>query len=196
MNYEKLIEADLGKMTKFTELENTHNEICSWVKCKPKGPIRSSDHYGRKAVKLLKAYGSTLLEAIPEDLQNTFKLHISTGKSNLPSVLWVSLVPRYKQVYNSMSVTICFGTQGEGVVLGIMDAVTMPQRWVPLTNRDPNTILVNLDHKTSKFKYNNKFHNPIEFSTEEINWNEFGVHVEDSLRKLKNTVDELFPSIA
>jgi len=139
------------------------NEICTWIQGKPKWAVRSSDAIGRKALLLLKEGARSFHENISEELRSQFYPSYSTGKSNLPSSLWIALIPRHRQVHNSMMVAICYGCAGEGAVVGVMDSVTMPQLWLPLEKRDPTAIEVNLNGPQSKFKFNNKFHNPVEF---------------------------------
>ena len=78
-----------------------NKEIDYWIKNKPSRAVRSSEPHGRNAVRRLKKLVKNILLNIPEDLKERFSCHISTGKSNLPTVLWVSLTPKGASVYNS-----------------------------------------------------------------------------------------------
>ncbi|MDO6447158.1 hypothetical protein Q4493_15410 [Colwellia sp. 1_MG-2023] len=147
-----------------SKIEIAHEGICKWIQKDREGPVRSSQPAGLNIIKKLKVLAKLMFISLPSDIKENYSVHISTGKSNLPSVLWVSLTPKGRSVYNSMSVTACFSHEATGCVLGVMDAVTFPQKWMPTIERQASEIKVNLNKKGAKYQYNGKYVNPKEFT--------------------------------
>jgi hypothetical protein len=177
--------------SKLVEVEKAHDALCTWVASKGKGAVRSSEPAGGRAIRLLKTYASALESNLPGSTRDATHIQISKGKSNLPSVLWVAVIPKYRNAYNSMSVATCFGAEGEGSVIGLMDAVTFPRRWLPVTKRDVASIRVNLNAAGSKFKYNDKFHNPKEFLRDDFSPQIAIEHIVQSVALLLGRLEEI-----
>jgi hypothetical protein len=176
------------------ELLLSHNKICDWIKNKPSRAVRSSEPHGRNAVRRLKKLVKNISLNIPEDLKSKFSFHISTGKSNLPTVLWVSLTPKGASVYSSMSVTACFSFEATGSVLGIMDAVTLPQCWLPTIHRKAeSSTFINLNKLGAKYLYNDKYVNPKEFSVDSFSSSDFISHIIESCEILSVEVEKRKP---
>jgi len=176
------------------ELMLSHNKICDWIKNKPSRAVRSSEPHGRNAVRRLKKLVKNILLNIPEDLKERFSCHISTGKSNLPTVLWVSLTPKGASVYNSMSVTACFSFEATGSVLGVMDAVTLPQRWLPTVPRKNDSMsFINLNKSGAKYLYNDMYFNPKEFYVDRFSSADFIGHIVESCEILSAEVEKRKP---
>ncbi len=163
------------------------------LKERPSYGIRSSDKIGLVVIKRLKMLSRELHKALPEDLKEHYRPEFSKGKSSLPRVLWVSLCPRRRAVYNSMSVTICFSFNGDGFVFGVIDSVTIPQRWLPTVQRQKNEITV--DVNAVNYKYNDVFHNPQEMQIDSLDLNVLRSHVIESSYILHKEILNRFPLI-
>jgi len=185
----------LGLVDTIAEIDRLHRQICDWIKSKPKRAIRSSDRDGTYIRALLKEFGKSFYDLLDNEFKPSFKVAVTKGKSNLPAVLWVALVPQERQVFNSMSLAACFGVDGEGSVLGVMDAVTYPQAWLPKRKRssDGTLIKVSLNAKGSKFKYDDKFHNPEEFLVDNFDPIRFQDHANLCAKILREEVVKRFP---
>lgn len=164
----------------------------SWCENRPTYSIRSSDNYGIRILKILKKLSIRLHNLLPEELKARFKPIFSRGKSSLPAILWVSLCPINKNVHSSMTVTICFSRSGNGFVCGIIDAIMIPQRWLELTKR--TDLKINIDVDSNNFKYNNVFHNPIEFEKSSISVKKLINHINHSSKLLNEVIIEKFPT--
>lgn len=173
-----------------SKIEIAHDAICDWVRKDRGGPVRSSQPSGIFIIKKLKRLAKMMYLSLDSNTKEHFSVHVSTGKSNLPSVLWVSLTPRGRSVYNSMSVTVCFSHEATGSVLGIMDAVTFPQKLIPTVERTKGDIKVNLNKPNAKYLYNSKYVNPIEFLYKSFDDELFINHLRCSCIKLYATLVE------
>ncbi len=172
----------------------SHNKVCDWIKNKPSRAVRSSEPHGRNAVRRLKKLAKNILLNMPEELKEKFSCNISTGKSNLPTVLWVSLTPKGGSVYNSMSVTVCFSFEATGSVLGVMDAVTLPQRWLPTIPRKvEGSAFINLNKSGAKYLYNDKYVNPKEFCANNFSSTDFVKHFVESCEILSAEFEKRKP---
>ncbi|MCP3893726.1 MAG: hypothetical protein GY706_03730 [Bacteroides sp.] len=119
-------------------------------------------------------------ECLNEDIRYKYWLQISKGQSNIPKVLWVSVLPKGKKVYSATSLTACFGINGEGIVVGVMDSVIRPQSIAPSVKRSEENILVDVDGIKPRAKYNDKFLNPLEITKENFSQDEFAEHIRES----------------
>lgn len=172
------------------DLEEQFTVICDLSRKynSEKGAIRSSEPRGRKIVNRLTKFAETIHAQLSSEMQSFFTYQISKGQSNIPKIIWVSLVPRGRSVSESASVTMCFGTSGEGSVAGIMDAVTYPQGLFKPTKRlipgDDINLGVNIDGAKPNSKYNNKFFNPLEFLERDFDAFACMKHINDSVELL------------
>lgn len=171
-----------------------HEKICSWLELSRTGPVRSSQPAGTRVLKRLRVLANLMHSSLPETVKQQLTVHISRGKSNLPSVLWVALTPAGRSVYESMSVTVCFSHEATGSVLGVMDAVTFPQRWLPTVERAKQSISIDLNKPRAKYKYNDMYVNPIEFPRAGFNEDLFVTHLDESCALLLDTYEKRFKS--
>ncbi|MFA0194250.1 hypothetical protein AB4454_05960 [Vibrio artabrorum] len=168
-------------------------KISEWLQKRPSKGVRNNDREGVMILRLLKRLSTELHKVLPDDLKEHYRPQYSRGKSSLPRILWVSLCPKRRAVHNSMSVTICFSTSDNGFVFGIVDSVTMPQRWLPIVKREKGDITVNVD--AVNYKYNNAFHNPKEMELDSIDIDVLRSHLVESSSILHQEILTRFPII-
>lgn len=144
------------------------------------GAIRSSEPSGVNLIKKMNHLGNDLLTILDNEFTQNFGVQVSKGQSNIPKILWVSLLPIGRSVSKSCSITMCFGRNGEGLVVGVMDSVLNPQGLAPRVKRTESDILVDVDGLRQTAKYNNKFFNPKEFLVDTLDERELVKHIEES----------------
>lgn len=153
--------------------------------------IRSSDPEGRKALVALRKLSKEIESSIDSRYVEVFRTVVSKGQSNMPKVLFISIIPRGKKVYESMSVTVTFDTYGRGVLVGLMEAASLKRGWLPCTIRtplSPSNFDVNGPKKTSH--YNDKYINPREFQVETFEEDSFVEHLNESLALFAGLLQE------
>ena len=82
--------------------------------------LRTGTQTARAATQALQAIQKNIENLVAEEINGKYLGSISYGRGYFPKVPWVALVSRGKKVSNSISVTICFGKQGDGIVMGAM----------------------------------------------------------------------------
>ena len=103
----------------------------------------------------------------------------SKGLGSFTKTPWISVIPVGKKVSNSISVTLCFTRDGKGIVIGLMNPMTIKN--ILPTKKTQMTI----DHK-DKYKYDNKYINYDEFKIDSIEFKKvmesFTIHVESMIK--------------
>lgn len=172
------MDTQINQEKQYESLLLAHHKLCDWNEKRPSGGVRSSEPHGKNALIRLRKFAKVQFSLLPENIKDSFVISISKGKSSLPTILWIALVPKNYSVFKSLSVTTCFGFEGTGSVVGLMDAVICPQAWLPTVERKQTTDrFVNLNKKGGNYHYNDKFINPKEFHLDDFSSKEFIEHV-------------------
>lgn len=163
-------------------------DVCDLAmqRSKLSGVASTSSDFSRQTYAALNSCITTVREQLAPAIERARWLEpqISRGAGKLPSVFWMSLVPKGRSVSNSLSVSICVGRHGEGIVAGVMNSVSVPRplRCVPRTN---NALLVDVDGSKPETRYNNRFLNPLEIPTHNLKHYDLIPHLSDSLLLLR-----------
>ncbi len=110
------------------------------------------------------------LEALLRDnnLSRIYKVEISKGQPSLPRVPWISIIRRGRRVYNCISVSICFGRAGNGVVIGLMKPVESDGFNIKTVDRIVTSDFIDLNSNKLATSYNSRFVNPVALKKNEI----------------------------
>jgi len=146
-------------------------------------PLRLGSPSGRAAIIPVKTFAQVLASALPESVRDRYEVSYSRGIQYVPFVLWVALCPPGVRVSSGMTVAICFGRAGEGVVAGLMVPSSSSLGTIPLCERTiGGNLRVNVNGTTKESRYNDRFVNPREFLADETNIEDLLGHVQASLR--------------
>jgi hypothetical protein len=151
---------------------------------KSKTAFKSSSGEGAFVVQLLDEFARHLISQTKIKQYSNLQITISKGQSNLPKIFWVGIVPSSRTVSTSVSVTICFGRNGEGVVAGLMLPSAGTLHNLETVKRVPTSISVNVDGDKAGSQYNQLFINPKEFLVAEIKVEELIEHLNQSMQTL------------
>ncbi len=151
---------------------------------KSKTAFRSSSGEGAFVVQLLDEFASHLTSQTKLKQHSNLQITISKGQSNLPKIFWIGIVPSSRTVSTSVSVTICFGRNGEGVVAGLMLPSAGTLHNLETVKRVQTSILVDVDGDKAGSQYNQLFINPKEFLLDEIKIEELIEHLNQSMQIL------------
>ena len=149
-----------------------------------KTAFRSSSGEGAFVVQLLEEFAGYLVSQTKIKQYSGLQITISKGQSNLPKIFWIGIVPSSRTVSTSVSVTICFGRNGEGVVAGLMLPSAGTLHNLETVKREPTDILVDVDGDKTGSQYNQLFINPKEFLLAEIKVEELIEHLNQSMQTL------------
>lgn len=130
-----------------------------------KKALKTSSMPAKVATQQLIALSRSLWSSLEKPLQDKFQISISYGSGYFPRVPWVALTPLGKKVSNSVSVCLCFGKTGNGIVVGAMFPHSRKDGEFKTASRligDESYIIINGGNNNSK--YSNKFINPKDFS--------------------------------
>ena len=145
---------------------------------------------------------SIAIDAIRMDLQrfinanydpNDFSVSNSIGRPSMPRVPWVSISLRRMRVSSSPSYSICFGRKGDGFVHGLMISASINNSNLTPVLRSVNDGIVDVDG--GKLKYNDKFINPEEVKSSDLDEQKIITHMIKSLELLQsiwNAKDKLY----
>lgn len=149
------------------------------------GAIRSSSPEGQQALQKMRVIAQAIAAGLELNEKSKFTTRISKGISNMPTILWVAVVPKGYEVSNCVSVTICFGKDGEGIVAGLMESSFLPSaRGIPVDRRKLG-VKVDVDGKKPGMRYNNRFLMPLELVEAEISDDKLISHLQKSLLELQ-----------
>lgn len=120
----------------------------------------------RPAQKIIAEHLETLLEY--NNLSMIYKVEISKGQPSLPRIPWISIVRRGRHVYNCISVSVCFGRAGNGVVVGLMRPVESDGFNIKTIDRPVTLDFIDLNSNKAATSYNSRFINPVDLRKNEI----------------------------
>lgn len=163
-------------------------EICKFCALYSKSvkAISAGSVDGRIAIHYLNRLEYRLPKVIPNFAGSDFEFKHSKGQPALPRVPWLSIVPRGHFVATNLSVTICFGRNGDGAVVGLMNAASTPSQRVKTVIRTKSKgLIIDVDGAKPGTKYNDLFLNPKEFLVEAFDAEALGKHIAASIVLLK-----------
>ena len=167
-------------------IESSSKKICEISKKynESKYAYKSSSGEGIYVVEHLNALAKEITAKLNLADSGGYSTLISKGKSNLPKVLWVAIVPTGRTPATSMSVAICFGRRGEGLVAGMMVPKTGAVHTINTVDRRSSELKVDIDGDKSNTKYNNCYVNPKEWLYDNIDDGSLMAHLRSSLDQL------------
>jgi hypothetical protein len=165
-----------GFCKKICEISQKYNES--------KYAYKSSSGEGIYVVEHLNALAKEITVKLNLTDSDGYSTVISKGKSNLPKVLWVAIAPKGRPPATSMSVAICFGRRGEGIVAGMMVPKTGAAHIINIVDRRSSELKVDIDGDKSNTKYNNCYVNPKEWLFDNIDDESLIGHLRSSLDQL------------
>lgn len=145
--------------------------------------ILTGTQTARAATQALLALQSDIEKLMAEEIEGKYVGSISYGSGYFPKVPWVALVSRGKKVSNFISTTICFGKQGNGIVMGAM----LPKRrlegdFKTFSHKRGECFVVDVrGASTAAASYPNKFINPKDVRVEDINISLIKTHLSESI---------------
>ena len=150
---------------------------------------RSSSAEGVELCRLLKAITSDICKLSKNSITSELHNQYSRGKGSMPRILWISFT-NSPTPFQGLSVSLCFGLEGNGAVCGLMDAVGIPNRSIQTVIRkyDEEIPLINVDGTKSTAFYNNKFINPAEFHVDSFDSKKLISHFDESVKLLASNV--------
>lgn len=153
---------------------------------KSKTAFRSSMGEGVLIVQYLEQLANALSKATNLSQYGNLQITYSKGQSNIPRVFWVGVVPNSRTVSTSVSVTICFGRNGEGIIGGLMIPRAGIYHDLKPIIRSSSKITINVDGDKAVTQYNDCFINPKEWITSEIEADSIISHLKGSLEMLSS----------
>ena len=114
---------------------------------------------------------------------DNLEILISKGRGNIPKVFWISVVPRGFSPSDSLSVTICFGRNGDGIVAGLMVPKLGGFHNLKTVLRSGDSI-INIDGDKDAVKYNDCYINPIEIRIDDFSEDILLNHIDHSVSML------------
>ena len=174
-------------MTEAISTRELFFEICKFPQMyqKSRTAIKTNEKEAKNITNNLLEFSHQIFDSIDNEVKEGVMIRVSKGMTYMPYILWVAFLPDGCRVSRNMSVAICFGKNGEGVVAGVMEPKGMSQPIAPTKGRTNGKILVDVDGKKASNKYNNMFLNPKEFIRDEIDITELVSHVSESIVYLK-----------
>jgi len=149
---------------------------------KSKKSVRSSSPEGQYALAALGRFARRIQRLAP--IPDGCSALISKGQSNLPSVLWIAITKNGRLVSDGPSVAICFGSQGDGAVVGLMDSATFKSAELTTVLRTGTRKKI-IDVDGPKTSYNDRFVNPMEIFASEKSAKRFVEHLRKSMLLLE-----------
>lgn len=146
--------------------------------------FRSSSGEGVFVVLLLEQLSSELSRETNLRKFSNIQITFSKGQSNIPKVFWVGAVPNSRTVSTSISVTICFGRKGEGIVVGLMVPKAGIFHELSTVTRTTGLMAVDVDGDKEGTRYNDCFINPKEWLANAIDVEKITAHFNHSLQML------------
>lgn len=148
--------------------------------------FRSSSGEGVFVIQLLEQLSIELSRETNIRKYSNIKITYSRGQSNIPKIFWIGAVPTSRTVSTSISVTICFGRNGEGIVVGLMVPKAGVFHELSTVLRSTGLMSVNVDGDKNGARYNDCFINPKEWLATDIDPEEIISHFNDSLQMLSD----------
>ncbi len=115
------------------------------------------------------------------------EVRISKGRGNIPKIFWVSILPKGFSPADTLSVTICFGRNGEGIVAGLMVPKLGGFHDIDTVSRSGENI-INIDGDKDAVKYNDCFINPLEIRVVDFSEEKLFNHIDESIIMLNKII--------
>ena len=124
-------------MSNIDKANKLFNEICAFPELysRKKYAISVKEFEAKKVTRDLKEFASLIFESIPNEVTEGFIIKASRGMTYMPRIVWLAFLPERTKVSSHMSVAICFGKSGEGIVTGLMESRGIRQLLTSTTNR-------------------------------------------------------------
>ncbi len=98
------------------------------------------------------------------DQSQQFRIEVSKGQANFPSILHVCILPHNQKVSDGIYVVMCFDIIGRGLLVGCAESITNPKGLNTIVRKQRGVKLnIDVDGLRPTTKYNNVFENPKEF---------------------------------
>ena len=110
-----------------------------------------------------------------------WKTCISKGNGYYPKVSWVAFLPPAQKVTDGVYVGVCFGRDGNGVVVGCMASNSQKEKYSTLEFCDRTGSPINVNGQHEGTKYNEMFVNPVDYLIPNVNENVVVEHVDESI---------------
>ena len=156
---------------------------------KQKNPLLAGSATARIVCHHLNSARECILSSIPTSNYIKLSSSISWGSGKFPRVPWIAFHLQGKKVSNALSVVICFSKDGRGVVVGLMAAATLSTKLKTVT-RTKHSEYLNINSST-RTQYNNKFLNPKEFFSNQLNLQDVINHIIESINLLYENQTDL-----
>lgn len=110
-----------------------------------------------------------------------WKTCVSKGNGYYPKVSWVAFLPPAQKVTDGVYVGVCFGRDGNGVVVGCMASNSQKEKYSSLEFFDRTGSPINVNGQHEGTKYNEMFVNPVDYLVSDISENAVVEHVNESI---------------
>ena len=169
------------------KLESIFQGICRFCSqySKAAKPMSPGDLPARIVINSLKGLATQVGAAVLGDARAEYEVTFSKGAGKFPRVPWVAIVPVGSSVAKAPSVAICFGRNGEGAVVGLMEPAIGERSGRTIARTKDGEIRVDVNGSGLTAQYNNKFINPQEFLTEKPQMKKLLSHLHESLVLLR-----------
>ena len=102
-----------------------------------------------------------------------FHLRVGAGNGYVPRVPWVFVSKDPGPVSSNVGLAICFGRDGNGLVLGKMYPLKMGAGQIKRSINRKDEKFINVDGVSTGTRYNDRFCSPSEFLIEKFDSNDF-----------------------
>ena len=173
------------------EISKRLQTVCALTarRSKMKGPCRSSSIEGVSIVLALDKLAHEIEKSMGNSLLKNRVVHASRGMSNLPTVLYVAIFRSGRTVSTDVSVTICVGKHGEGVVLGAMAGSVFTLSDTQTVKRSAATVRVDVSGAKANVQYEDRFYNPLELTVSEFDDRTIVEHLKKSIKLVDKFVE-------
>ncbi|MDI1361960.1 hypothetical protein [Methylotenera sp.] len=175
-------------------IENIQNVLNFCATNFSRKALKTSSGQAKITTQHLLTVAKSLKLLIPSTSLEKLDITISYGSGFFPKVPWVAIVPVGKRVSNSISVAICFGSNGEGLVAGAMfpNAVDLgPFKTKSRSESEEGSSYINISGINNRTKYNDKFINPRNFTKEQISEDDLVNHLNESILIMKQYLNQV-----
>jgi hypothetical protein len=119
---------------------------------------------------------------------HNLEFKVSKGRGNLPKILWIAALPAGFSPADSLSVTICIGKKGDGIVFGLMVPQLGAFHDLDTQKRiGPN--IIDVDGNNEALRFNNCYINPMEMRISELNETIIIDHMKKSIELLNKHIE-------
>lgn len=141
--------------------------------------IKCGSSSARLTVQRLLGVSRSIEKALKLD-PSKYSIAVSYGNGYFPKVPWIGITSKGKKVSNSPSVTMCFSPIGLGFVCGAMFYKRKKKGMFLTSKRDGN--FIGLEGGSTKSDYTNRYFNPRDFYTNNIQAEELLSHIKSSIK--------------